>query len=196
MRTPRSRRALLSAVLPFTMAFAGCSEGRLTSADDPESEFISEDEYDCADIDRPEPDDPVHSHGLESMPYPSPSDPLTDAEAFAREFEEAYRHNGLLEEYGSATRTFDFTVGGSELEPVESELESESGLEAVLISIVYDLSTETQRGTPTNERGSRVSYYIDEHVALRSRYQHGFANEPDPFDPDPRDAGTAVVCFD
>ena len=194
MRTPRSRRALLSAVLPFSMAFAGCFEEQLTSADDPESEFISEDEYDCAGIDRPEPDDPVRNHSLESVPYPSSSDPLTDAEAFAREFEEAYRHNGFLEEYGSATRTFDFTVEGSELEPIESEPESE--MEAVLVSIVYDLSTETERGTPTNERGSRVSYYIDEHVALRSRYQHGFANEPDPFDPDPRDAGAAVICFD
>ncbi|WP_440766720.1 hypothetical protein [Natronorubrum sp. DTA7] len=195
MRTPRSRRALLSAVLPFTMTLAGCFEERLTSADDPESEFVSEDEYDCADIDRPEPDDSAHNHGLEPMPYPSPSDPLTDAEAFAREFEEAYRHNGFLEAYGSATRMFDFTVGDSELDPIESEHESESEMEAVLVSIVYDLSTKTQRGAPTNERGSRVSYYIDEHVALRSRYQHGIASEPDPFDPDPRDAGTAVVCF-
>ncbi|SDK38592.1 hypothetical protein [Natronorubrum texcoconense] len=196
MRTPRSRRALLSAVLPFSMAFAGCFEEQLTSADDPESEFISEDEYDCADIDRPEPEDPVQSHGLESMAYPSPSDPLTDAEAFAREFEEAYRHNGFLEEYGSATRVVSFSVRDSELERIESNLESESEMEAVLVSIVYDLSTETQRGTPTNERGSRVSYYVDDHVALRSRYQHGIASEPDPFDPDPRDAGTAVVCFD
>ena len=196
MRTPRSRRALLSAVLPFTMAFAGCFEGQFTSADNPESEFVSEDEYDCADIDRPGPDEQVHTHGLESMPYPSPSDPLADAAAFAREFEEAYRHNSFLEEYGSATRAIDFSIGSSELERIESNLESESELEAVLVSIVYDLSTETQRGRSTNERGSRVSYYVDEHVALRSRYQHGIASEPDPFDPDPRDAGTAVVCFD
>lgn len=196
MRTPRSRRALLSAAVPFTTALAGCFESRLTSTDDPESEFISEDEYDCADIDRPEPDDPSHSHALEAAQYPSPSDPLTDADEFARAFEEAYRRNSFLDVYGSATRVFDFEFGASQLERIESELESESGMEAVLVSIIYDLSTETQQGTPTTEYDSRVTYYIDENVALRARYQRGIANEPDPYNPDPRDTGTAVMCFD
>lgn len=63
------------------------------------------------------------------------------------------------------------------------------------MAILYDVTTRTRqvRGG-RNEWDIRVSYYVDENVVLRARYD-GVAEELT-FDPDPRTQGDLVACFD
>lgn len=190
MRTPRSRRALLSAVVPFTTALAGCFEDRFTSEDESTSAFVSEDEYDCDDIDRPEPDEPSHDDALKPVSYPSPESFPDGADEFALEFEEAYRLNTFLDQYGTETRWFEFQFEASQLQKIEPESERD----AVRVSLIYTLSTGLKQGRQPTEYDTRVTYYVDENVALRARHR-GVAREPT-FDPDPRSAGSPVACFE
>ncbi|SIS15186.1 hypothetical protein [Natronorubrum thiooxidans] len=188
MRQCRSRRALLTAAMPFAVAIAGCSEGQHTSKENPDdSGIVSTAAYDCADSDRPSPTLP----DVEPEPYPSPPASMSDgAGQYVLEFERAYRRNAFLEAYGSETQTFDFQFRARQLDDIGSD----SDQEAVLVSIVYDLTTATQGVPASTERDTRVTYYVDENVVLRARY-NGLANEP-AFEPDPRDAGNPVVCFE
>ncbi|MXV62872.1 hypothetical protein GS429_12505 [Natronorubrum sp. JWXQ-INN-674] len=209
MSNPRSRRTLLTAALPFTMAISGCFDAQFTGADTPsEPNAVSGEHYDCDDVDRPEPDMPTRDRGLERASYPDRPDAVVETgDEYALEFERAYRQNALLERYGSETRAFDFQLEASRIDVVESELsaadseaeeestrDSESEANAVLVSMLYDLTTETQQLPKSTERDTRVTYYLDETVVLRARY-HGLADEPS-FDPDPRTAGDPVACFE
>lgn len=192
MRTPRSRRALLTAVVSISAAIAGCSEGQLSgpSDDTDDSETVSADAYDCADVDRPTPDPPARDDALESASYPDrPASLLEDADRFVREFETAYRRNAFLEEYGSETRAFDFRFRSHRTDEVTSSADRE----AVLVALVYDLSAETRQAV-NEEWSTRVTYYVDDRVAFRARHD-GVASDP-AFEPDPRSAADPVVCFD
>ncbi|ELZ07020.1 hypothetical protein [Natrialba aegyptia] len=234
MRPPRSRRSLLAtvaAIVPFT---AGCSEAWF---DDPEtpaetSTTVTPESYDCTDLSRPAPrpeatssastfEDGSAEQSLEPLEYPST---LPDAETttgaatqYAIEFEQAYRQNALLVEYGDQTRTFDLSVTDRQSSPVGADGETNgnvteanaaeteepatnetgsatgSGSNGTLVSLVYNLTTETTDGNNT-KWGVRAVYYVGE-VVLRAVYD-GIANDPT-FDPDPRERAHSelVACL-
>ncbi|ELY46728.1 hypothetical protein [Natronorubrum sulfidifaciens] len=193
MRTPRSRRALLTTGVSVAVALPGCLETQLSSTDDPnESSVVAPAAYDCAESDRPHPPDPVPDDAIEPGVYPSRPVSLAEAgDQYVLEFERAYRRNAFLAEYGSETRTFDFRFQTQQMDVLESDPERD----AVLVSIVYDLTTAIGQLPESTERDTRVTYYADETVVLRAPYTGGLADEPS-FDPDPRDAGEPVVCFE
>lgn len=190
MPRPRSRRALLTSMLPLTMVFTGCFNGRTTSTDKvTHPDVIPADEYDCADVDRPDPEALRYADGLEPTPYPSPPDsPTDDVEQYVFEFEEAYRRNALIAQFGSDTQAFDFRLEAWEVD----EIDAESELDAVLMAVVYDAIRTTSRQDDRREYHTRVTYYLDENVVLRARYD-GAATGP-AFDPDPRRSGDLVAC--
>lgn len=192
MRTPRSRRALLISAVPIAMSIAGCFEtGETKTAKEPNSGVGLSDEYDCTDVERPEPAAPARDDALEPATYPDPPDPLLDeVEQYALEFERAYRRNDVLESYGSESGTFEFEFRSRRMTTVESE----SANDAALVAIVYNVTVGTRQTTHPPERDTRVTYYVDESIALRARYT-GLANDPE-FDPDPREVGDPVACFD
>ncbi|MDQ2050866.1 hypothetical protein RBH26_10260 [Natronolimnohabitans sp. A-GB9] len=192
MRISGSRRALLASVFPSSAVLAGCFENRFTGSDEaPDSGAVSTDDYDCDDVDRPEPSEQLLEEALEPAAYPEPPTPLSeDVGTFVHEFETAYRRNEFIEEYGAQTRSFEFRLEDRHAETIDSTSERD----AVLASIVYTLSTATRHDEFPPERDTRVTYYVDENVVLRARYG-GIANEPE-FDPDPRDSGDPVACFE
>lgn len=198
MRTPRTRRSLLSSVLPVTAALAGCFDGQLARTDDDDSELVSPDEYDCEEGERPYPKELATGETLERASYPTaPESVSDDTETYALEFEQAYRQNAFLEEYGSEAHDVHFDFERSQMTELEGDPDVESDAEmetdAVLVSIVYNLTTVTSHGSTPTERGTRVTYYVDENVTIRARNQ-GIADEPT-FEPDPRGgAGTVVAC--
>ena len=193
MRPPHFRRSVLVAAIPFTVALAGCFEGESTSHDEPTgSGIVPSDSYDCADTDRPDPETLSHTDDVEPAPYPAPPSPVSDgADQYVLEFERAYRRNMFLETYGAEADRFEFRFQERQIDGIESDTE----MEAVLASIVYDLTTSTRQTDASTERDTRVTYYVDENVVLRARYRGGLADEPS-FDPDPRDAGEPVACFE
>ncbi|QCC53985.1 hypothetical protein [Natronorubrum bangense] len=193
MRPPRSRRSLLAAAIPSAVALAGCFEREFTSHDEPtDPGIVPPDRYDCADSDRPDPETLSHADDVEPAPYPSPPSSVSDgADQYVLEFEQAYRRNTFLETYGSEADQFEFRFQERQIDGIESDTE----MEAVLASIVYDLTTSTRQTDASTERDTRVTYYVDENVVLRARYRGGLADEPS-FDPDPRDAGDPVACFE
>ncbi|ELY88407.1 hypothetical protein C484_15877 [Natrialba taiwanensis DSM 12281] len=209
-------------MVPFT---AGCSEAWF---DDPEtpaetSTTVTPESYDCTDLSRPEPrpeatsststfEDGSAEQSLEPLEYPST---LPDAETttgaatqYAIEFEQAYRQNALLVEYGEATRAFDLSVTDRQSSPIGADgetngnvteantaerEESATGSNGTLVSLVYNLTTETTDGNNT-KWGVRAVYYVGE-VVLRAVYG-GIANDPT-FDPDPRERAHSelVACL-
>lgn len=191
MRRPRSRRALLASLLPVTAGLTGCFDSRLPESEKPlESGVVPVDAYDCADTERPLPATPSVDDALEPASYPVPSEPLLDdVDQFVREFEAAYRRNAFIEAFGAVTRAFDFRFGTRRT----NEIESESDRDAALVSMVYHLETETATGGERPEWATRVTYYVDENIVLRARYD-GIADGPK-FEPDPRSAGEPVACF-
>ncbi|QFU81977.1 hypothetical protein [Natronorubrum aibiense] len=191
MRTPRSRRALLATAVSFSVAFAGCFDDQFTDDDPDEPRVVSTDEYDCVNSERPDPLPPEQENAIEPGSYPSrPTSLLETGDQYVLEFERTYRRNAFVEEYGSETRTFEFELQTQQMDA----LESDDRREAILVSIVYNLTTATRQLPTSTERDTRVTYYVDENVVLRARY-NGLADEPS-FDPDPRDAGTPVACFE
>ncbi|WP_137290979.1 hypothetical protein [Natronorubrum halophilum] len=192
MRALHSRRGLLISAIPFAVALTGCSESQQTSDDEPsEPELLSADAYDCTDVERPDPDPPSVDDALEPAAYPSPPDSLpAGAGEYAITFEEAYRKNAFLEEYGSETQAFDFQFQTRQM----TELESADDRNGALVSIVYNMSASTQQGATSEEWDTRVTYYLDENIVLRARY-NGIADGPS-FEPDPRTAGEPVACFE
>ncbi|WP_226377463.1 hypothetical protein [Haloterrigena turkmenica] len=193
MRKPRSRRALLTSMVGLSLGAAGCFESDLTSSESEESlesGVVPADEFDCDDVDRPDPSPPIRDEALEPATYPTPPNPLLEsAGEYVRDFEAAYQHNAFLEEYGSETEEFEFDLEARDAKPVDAE----SDREAKLVSLVFDLTTKIRRTPEKSERSIRVTYYVDEHIVLRARYS-GLADEPT-FDPNPRSAGGPVACF-
>ncbi|ELY55898.1 hypothetical protein [Natronolimnohabitans innermongolicus] len=191
MREPRSRRTLLASALPVSIALAGCFE--FTSSDETTADTVSPDEYDCDDVERPEPSPSDDDAALEPASYPERLASLSDdAVEFVEEFEAAYRRNGYIAEYGSETREFEFQLDDRESELIDDDEETDR--EAVLVSITYELTTQLRQASPRSNRLARVTYYVDENIVLRARYD-GFADEAE-LDPDPRQRGEPVACFD
>lgn len=198
MRSVWSRRALLASTAAALVA--GCSGSRDANTDEPSPDaIVPAERYDCSDVDRPDPDELASEDGaaLEPLAYPErPSSLASDGDGYVVEFERAYRRNALLEEYGDDARGFEFTATDWELTVVEPD-DPEAGangsreVDPVMVAVVYDLSTETTVGT-YDEWDVRVTYYVDEHVVLRSRYD-GIASGA-AFDPDPRTTGDPVAC--
>lgn len=195
MNTPRSRRSLLASAVPFAMALTGCLEEELkrTDADDSSNDVIAADAYDCADVDRPEPETPSHENALEPASYPSAPEPILEGvDQYVIDFEEAYRRNAFVAEFGAEARVLDFQFDARQVD----EIDAESDRDAALISVVYNVKTRTRRQTePSSTWDTRVTYYVDEHVVLRARYTGGIADGPS-FDPDPRLEGEPVACIE
>ena len=191
MNISRSRRALLTSMAGVSLGLAGCFEGDFTGSDESlDSGVVPAETFDCDDVDRPNPTPPARDGALEPATYPTPPNPLLEAaDEYVREFEAAYRRNAFIEDYGSETDGFDFEFEARRT----NEVDSESDHDAVLVSIVYNLSTETRGNDDTPERYTRVTYYVDENIVLRARYD-GIADGPS-FEPDPRSAGDPVACF-
>ncbi|WP_254762637.1 hypothetical protein [Natrinema marinum] len=209
MVRPRSRRALVASVATAAAVTAGGFEYGSSGADAPplESGTVPDDWYDCSDVTRPAPDAPATEHALEPRAYPSPpsarrvdenrrstdrsspSAPTADVAEYVTAFERTYRLNAFIARYGGVTRTFDFRLGTRRTASVGSETDGT----AVLVAIVYDLTTGTRQSPPSDEWDTRVTYYLDENVLLRARYA-GIAEKPT-LEPDPRRQGKPVACF-
>ncbi|MDF9747645.1 hypothetical protein [Natrinema salsiterrestre] len=193
MDRPLSRRTLLASVATTTaVATSGF-----------ESKPLPTDRYDCSDGDRPEPNSPADEDALEPRPYPDLSSqtrleetnevsnrgpasvPLYGTDRYVIDFERAYRRNAFVAQYGSTARRFEFRKTASRTVPIDSAAD----WAALLVALLYDVRTGTRQaiGRSRNEWGVRATYYVDENVVLRARYD-GVAEEL-AFDPDPRIAG-------
>lgn len=190
MCPPPSRRSFLVSATTGIALTAGCSGNWFVDPDESASTSDSPttEEYDCDDVSRPPADTTTADGALDPIDYPSrPTSLATGATQYATEFEQAYRRNALLEQYGDQSRVFEFSLADSQTSSVESD---ES---AALASIVYDLTTGTDHTTHT-EWDVRTTYYVTDDAVLRAQYD-GFADDPT-FDPDPRDSGELVACYD
>lgn len=174
----------------LSLGLAGCFDGNPASSDaPPDSGVVSADAFDCDDVERPDPSTPDRDGALEPATYPDPPAPSAETvDEFVREFEAAYRRNAFIETYAEEAVGFDFEFDSQRT----NEVESESGRDAVLVSIVYHLTTETRPSNSSSEQYTRVTYYIDENIVLRAAYE-GVADSPS-FDPDPRTEGEPVAC--
>ncbi|WP_226004963.1 hypothetical protein [Natrinema salinisoli] len=212
MNRPLSRRALLASVATTTAVATGGFESDPSDAPEPslESKALPPDRYDCSDVDRPEPDPPADEDALEPRPYPErPSEtrleetnevsdrvpasvPLYGTDRYVIDFERAYRRNAFVAQYGPIARRFEFRNTASRTVPIDSAADGA----ALLVVILYDVTTGTRQamGGSRNEWDVRVTYYVDENVVLRARYD-GVAEELT-FDPDPRRQGDLVACVD
>ncbi|ELY65158.1 hypothetical protein [Natrinema versiforme] len=210
MNRPRSRRTLLASIATTAAVGTGGFEydSSGVSGTDLADGLVPADQYECSDVDRPEPDPTTDEDALEPRAYPSPpwktsagedgkspesvSSLVYGASRYVTAFERAYRRNAFLDRYQSATRTFDLQRTGYRTIPIESE----TNREAVLVALRYDLTMETQPNavTPRDEWNIRVTYYLDERLLLRARYNG--VTEGLAVDPDPRTQGDLVACFD
>lgn len=210
MNRPRSRRTLLASIATTAAVGTGGFEydSSGVAGTNLEDGIVPADHYECSDVDRPEPDPTTDEDALEPRAYPSPpwetsageaSDSAPEASSlvygasrYVTAFERAYRRNAFLDRYQSATRTFDLQRAAYRTVPIESE----TNREAVLVALRYNVTMGTQPNavTPRDEWDIRVTYYLDERLLLRARYNgvtKGLA-----VDPDPRTHGTLVACFD
>lgn len=208
MVRPPSRRALLASVSTIAAIATGGFESPATGGTIPrlESGIVPADRYRCSDVTRPNPDTVPDDAALEPRAYPSlpvgadgdrpPSDRGSSLVARVTrsvvEFERAYRRNAFLERYGAAARTVTLRLTDHRAAPVESAADAN----AVLVALLYDLTTATRYSTagPRDEWDIRVTYYVDENGAFRAQYD-GIA-ETLAFEPDPRTQGTLVACVD
>ena len=194
MQFTGSRREFV-ATAALTALAAGCT-GR-TDDGAGERAVADADRYDCGAVDRPEPAEPDDEHALEPRPYPAfDFDPDSTAsfsaaaEAFVVEFERTYRRNALIERYGERAYRIQFYERDDGTETIETG----GADDAAVVSLGYDLAYRTSEDA-TDAPGSRAVYYVDERLALRGPDGGG---EPGGslFEPDPRDEGTLVACFD
>lgn len=206
----RSRRGLLASVVTTAAVSTGGFEHVSNATNRPplESGTISADQYDCRSVTRPEPDMPTDDDALAPLPYPSPplaTDSAEDAPSehasppslvdsaaeYATEFERAYRRNEFIARFGNETRTFYLR----RTKHRTAAIGSSTNADAVMVAIHYNLTTGTQQSAtdPRDEWDIRVTYYIDENVVLRARYD-GVAEELT-LEPDPRWQGELVACF-
>lgn len=211
MNRPRSRRTLLASVATTVAVATGGFEHVSNATNTPplEGGTVPPDWYDCRSVTRPAQTAPGGDEALEPRPYPSPpwtadsgedgarsdrSPPsLIDSVArYVTEFERAYRRNAFLARYGSAARTFELRRQGKRTAAIGSS----GNATAAMVAIRYDLTTGTRQTVtdPRDEWDIRVTYYVDENVMLRARYD-GIAEEL-AFEPDPRTQGSLVACFD
>ncbi|MGQ3412702.1 hypothetical protein ACT4ML_10640 [Natrinema sp. LN54] len=211
MNRPRSRRTLLASIATTAAVGTGGFEYDSSGATGTNLEdgIVPADRYECSDVDRPDPEPPADEDALEPQEYPSPpwetstdadGDPSDDtpssivygASRYVTAFERAYRRNAFLDRYQSAARTVDLHRTAYRTAPIDSDATGD----AVLVAIQYNMAMATRPAdvAPRDEWGVRVTYYIDERVVLRARY-NGVA-EGLAFDPDPRTRGELVACFD
>ncbi|QLK24694.1 hypothetical protein HYG81_11240 [Natrinema zhouii] len=208
MSRPRSRRALLASAVTTAAVSTGGFEHVSNATNRPafESGTIPADYYDCHSVTRPDPDVLTDDDALVTLPYPTPpswtekddssdhasSPVLVDsAAAYATEFERAYRRNEFIARFGNETRTLSLR----RTEHRTAAVGSATNADAVMVAIRYNLATGTRHSAadPRDEWDIRVTYYIDENVVLRARYD-GVAEEL-ALEPDPRWEGDLVACF-
>lgn len=210
MNRPRSRRALLASVVTTAAVATGGFEHVSNAANRPplESGTVPADWYDCQSVTRPEPDTPTDDGALEPQPYPSlssgsgsdeagdssdrsPPSLVDSAAEYVTEFERAYRRNVFIAQFGNATRTFDLRRRAHRTAAIGSP----TNADAVMVVIRYDLTlaTEQSAADPRDEWDIRVTYYVDQNIVLRARYD-GVAEDLS-LEPDPRRQGDLVACL-
>lgn len=194
MNRLRPRRGFLASVVTTVAVTTGGFEYASGGPTGPplDSGTVPADWFECDDVSRPDPDLPDGAP-LEPRTYPSSPSSLTDdMVAYVTAFERAYRHNAFLGQYGAAARTVDLRRTDGRAAPVGAP----SDPDAVMVAIRYNLTTGTgrSRADPRDRWDIRVVYYVDENVVLRAQY-HGVAEELR-FEPDPRQQGELVACFD
>ncbi|WP_408959891.1 hypothetical protein [Natrinema sp. 74] len=208
MDRSRSRRAFLASAATTVGVTAGGFEYDSSKTNSSlESGTVPDGWYECNEVTRPDPDAPSDENALEPRTYPSPPSSLLDGESggstdrsspsgntasageYVTAFEQVYRRNAFVARYGGVTRTFEFRLDARRTSPVGSDTDPA----AVLVALVYDLTTETRRSPPNDEWDIRVTYYLDENVLLRAQYE-GIADKPS-VTPDPRRQGDLVACF-
>jgi|GEM_PF-656381 len=210
MNRPRSRRALLASVVTTAAVATGGFEHVSNATNRPplESGTVPADWYDCQSVTRPEPDTPTDDGALTPRPYPSlpwgsvseeasdssdRSPPLLvdGAAEYVTEFERAYRRNAFITQFGNMTRTFDLRRSGHRTAAIGSS----TNADAVMVALRYDLTlgTHLSAADPRDEWDIRVTYYIDQNIVLRARYD-GVAENLS-LEPDPRRQGELVACL-
>ncbi|WP_226039989.1 hypothetical protein [Natrinema sp. DC36] len=211
MNRPRSRRALLASVVTTAAVATGGFEHVSNAANRPplESGTVPADWYDCQSVTRHEPITPIDDGALEPRPYPplpsgsvseaadnssaqSPPPSLVDSAAeYVTEFERAYRRNAFIARFGNMTRTFDLRRRAHRTAAIGSS----TNADAVMVALRYDLTLGTQQSAadPRDEWDIRVTYYVDQNIVLRARY-NGVAKDLS-FEPDPRRQGELVACL-
>ncbi|OIB55419.1 hypothetical protein [Natrialba sp. SSL1] len=154
---------------------------------------------------------------FELLEYPpEPAERSQSALAYVGALERAYRQREFLAAHGDQAREFELSISRHQVSPVADEVRTGDGggsdvddedrdvddgdsdaandgrePEGVLLSLVYDLVTETVH-TEHAEWDVRVTYFLNDHVALRAQYD-GIGTEPS-FDPDPQTDGELVAC--
>ncbi|ELY91101.1 hypothetical protein C483_10466 [Natrialba hulunbeirensis JCM 10989] len=185
---------------------AGCStdwfSGPETAASNGESTLPGTD-VDCTAVSRPtafpptSADEDTSGVEFELLEYPpDPAKRSQSALAYVSALERAYRQREFLAGHGDQARDFELSIGQHRLSAVADEdrdhdSEDNRDQDGVLVSLVYDLVTETVH-TEHAEWDVRVTYFLNDRVALRAQYD-GIGTEPS-FDPDPRADGELVAC--
>lgn len=175
------RTAISTAGSCVAIAIAGC----LNNGTD-----IAQPEYDCSRVSRPEPNALEDPDAVSPGSYPDPPDDA-GAEAalteYVENFERAYRRNRLVASEGSALIRFGFS-------PRETwVVDSSSG--AGVGGVQYTYWFEIDKGGITHfDSSNQVAvYYVDESVAVRA---HEEGRRDAGIEPDPREAGVEVACFE
>lgn len=141
----------------------------------------------CTDPGRPEPE--RGSDGVEPMSYPATRPDLEESEAmgdYITAYERAYRTNSLLEEYGTDL-TYVTVVEGN---PRFFDSSSASVIGRLEYFYVFE-TTEDRTRSPT----VYASYYIDDSVVVRT-WSRGYIGDESELDPDPREVGDVLECFE
>ncbi|ADD05388.1 uncharacterized protein Nmag_1814 [Natrialba magadii ATCC 43099] len=206
MCPPRSRRPVLASVASLSALTAGCSTNWFSNPETASSNGESTPtgtDADCTAVSRPTAFPPASANGdiagleFDALEYPpDPAKRAQSALAYVGTLERAYRQQAFLAGHGDQARDFELSIGQHRLSAVADEdwdhdSEDDRDQDGVLVSLVYDLVTETVH-TEHAEWDVRVTYFLNDRVALRAQYD-GIGTEPS-FDPDPRTEGELVAC--
>lgn len=176
------RRSFLLVTAAALPTVAGCQNtGR---ADAPE--------YDCSRASRPEPSAPDRSDAVRPAAYPDPpANPGTDAQvtAFVEDFEAAYRRNLLVQRWGENLTGFGFSTSAT----WTADARSAAGVAGVEYTFYYETGRPEETVVHADSPYHTAVYYVDDSVALRA-HREGSRSRGD--DPDPREDGDEVACYE
>lgn len=147
--------------------------------------------YDCSRSARPEPESRENPDAVMPAAYPDP--PATsrsdvEMERFVERFEEAYRHNQLVQSEGNDLRRFGFDSDGTWT--VDSP--KEGGVVGIEYQYFYEMEGDS-RNIVVDSPTQTAVYYVDESVAIRA-HTEGLRTKGTELDP--REHGRVVACFE
>jgi hypothetical protein len=201
------RMAMVAVGSCATMAIAGCADvgdgdgdsdgdegadgdGSESSDGSGDGAVLTQPEYDCSRVSRPDPDAPETPDAVGPVPYPDPPDDAGAGAAlteYVENFERAYRQNRLVASEGSALVRFGFSP--REMWIVDSS--SSAGVGGVQYTYWYEIE---EGGITHFDSPNEVAvYYVDGSVALRA---HEEGRREDGVEPAPLETGAEVACFE